>query len=294
MSEDFTMPEWLSSYINSSTAADESKRLLNTLFSRLSGLNSDELSFRANEIRRLMRNSGFADIDERQNWQLDPLPMLISSQDWEMLSRGIEQRVLLLNKVLLDLNTDRHTLTNGVFSTDHLMRHPYYLAESHTLSSLNNGVFLSAFDIAQDVNGEYFMLNDHCQFPRGLGLLLENRIVARRVMSEEFAECGVQRIAGFFEQLQHAIDQETAAINDPRIVILCRGPDDQYYSEQAYLATYMGYTLVRSADLTVRKGQVWLKALDGLRKVDVILRWIEDRFLDSLEQVDYQRSESRV
>ena len=40
----------------------------------------------------------------------------------------------------------------------------------------------------------------------------------------------------------------------------------------------MGYTLVRSADLTVRKGQVWLKALDGLRKVDVILRWIEDRF----------------
>ena len=287
MSEDFTMPEWLSSYINSSTAADESKRLLNTLFSRLSGLNSDELSFRANEIRRLMRNSGFADIDERQNWQLDPLPMLISSQDWEMLSRGIEQRVLLLNKVLLDLNTDRHTLTNGVFSTDHLMRHPYYLAESHTLSSLNNGVFLSAFDIAQDVNGEYFMLNDHCQFPRGLGLLLENRIVARRVMSEEFAECGVQRIAGFFEQLQHAIDQETAAINDPRIVILCRGPDDQYYSEQAYLATYMGYTLVRSADLTVRKGQVWLKALDGLRKVDVILRWIEDRFLDSLEQVDY-------
>ena len=107
MSEDFTMPEWLSSYINSSTAADESKRLLNTLFSRLSGLNSDELSFRANEIRRLMRNSGFADIDERQNWQLDPLPMLISSQDWEMLSRGIEQRVLLLNKVLLDLKTGK-------------------------------------------------------------------------------------------------------------------------------------------------------------------------------------------
>ena len=59
--------------------------------------------------------------------------MLISSQDGEMLSRGIEQRALLLNKVLLDLNTDRQTLTNGVFSTDHLMRHPYYLAESHTL-----------------------------------------------------------------------------------------------------------------------------------------------------------------
>ncbi|BFT29297.1 circularly permuted type 2 ATP-grasp protein [Alteromonas sp. D210916BOD_24] len=287
MNEEYPMPEWLNSYITSSTTPSENKSLLNTLFSRLAGLTSEEVTFRASEIRRLMRNSGFADMDEHQNWQLDPLPMLISSKDWGTISRGIVQRVHLLNKVLLDLNGDKHTLTNGVFSTERLMRHPYYLPESHTIESLNRGLFLCAFDIAQDTNGEYFILNDHCQFPRGLGLLLENRIVARRVMSEEFAECGVQRIAGFFEQLQQAISEEVATINDPRIVILCRGADDQYYSEQAYLATYMGYTLVRSADLTVRKGQVWLKALDGLRKVDVILRWIEDRFLDSLEQVDY-------
>lgn len=287
MNEEFTMPEWLNSYITSSSVPSESESLLNTLFSRLAGLNSDEVTFRANEIRRLLRNSGFADMDEHQNWQLDPLPMLVSSKSWETISRGIEQRVHLLNQVLLDLNGHKNTLTNGVFSTERLMRHPYYLPESHTIESLNKGLFLCAFDIAQDETGEYFVLNDHCQFPRGLGLLLENRIVARRVMSEEFAECGVQRIAGFFEQLQQAISEEVATINDPRIVILCRGPDDQYYSEQAYLATYMGYTLVRSADLTVRKGQVWLKALDGLRKVDVILRWIEDRFLDSLEQVDY-------
>ncbi|WP_159578100.1 circularly permuted type 2 ATP-grasp protein [Alteromonas sp. KUL106] len=287
MSEDFTMPEWLNSYTTSSTLPDENKRLINTLFSRLSGLNSEEVSFRANEIRRLMRNSGFADIDEQQNWQLDPLPMMVSSQDWEVISRGIEQRMLLLNKVLIDLNGDQSTLTHGIFATKHLMRHPFYLADTHQVPSQNQGVFLNAFDIGQDANGEYFVLHDHCQFPRGLGLLLENRIVARRVMSEEFTECGVLRIAGFFEQLQRAISQETAALTDPRIVILCRGPDDQYYSEQAYLATYMGYTLVRSADLTVRKGQVWLKALDGLRKVDVILRWIEDRYLDSLEQVDY-------
>lgn len=287
MSEDLSMPEWLNSYTASSTLPDENKRLLNTLFSRLAALNSEEVTFRANEIRRLMRNSGFADIDEQQNWQLDPLPMMVSSQDWDTISRGIKQRVLLLNDVLLDLNNDKSTLTQGVFSTEHIMRHPYYLADSHTVPAQNKGVFLCAIDIGQNTDGEYFVLNDHCQFPRGLGLLLENRIVARRVMSEEFTECGVLRIAGFFEQLQRAISQETSGLSDPRIVILCRGPDDQYYSEQAYLATYMGYTLVRSADLTVRKGQVWLKALDGLRKVDVILRWIEDRHLDSLEQVDY-------
>lgn len=115
MSEDLSMPEWLNSYTASSTLPDENKRLLNTLFSRLAALNSEEVTFRANEIRRLMRNSGFADIDEQQNWQLDPLPMMVSSQDWDTISRGIKQRVLLLNDVLLDLNNDKSTLTQGVF-----------------------------------------------------------------------------------------------------------------------------------------------------------------------------------
>ncbi|GFD88358.1 hypothetical protein KUL152_05840 [Tenacibaculum sp. KUL152] len=287
MNEEFVMPDWLSDFVATDAARPQSQNLFNALFSRLSGLTRDEVTFRANEIRRLMRNSGFADMDEHQNWRLDPLPMLVSHQDWNTLCQGIEQRTRLLNKVLHDLSGARETLTHGIFSSKYLMRHPYYLAESHCLPASNKGLFLAAFDIAQAPDGKYYVLSDHCQFPRGLGLLLENRIVARRVMSEEFAECGVQRIASFFDQLQQAISQETTSINDPRIVILCRGPDDQYYSEQAYLATYMGYTLVRSADLTVRKGQVWLKALDGLKKVDVILRWIEDRFLDSLEQVDY-------
>lgn len=282
-----SMPDWLSSYITSSTLPAQSESQLKVLFSRLVNMSSEEVTLRANEIRRLMRDNGFAEFDDLQNWQLDPLPVLMSNSSWNTLSRGVEQHVRLLNQILADLNGPKTTLTNGVFSAKNLMQHPYYLAESHTDPSLNQGLFMVAFDIAQDIHGEYYVVKHHCQFPRGLGLLLENRIVARRVMSEEFAECGVQRIAGFFEQLQHAISNEITTVNDPRVVILCRGLDDKYYSEQAYLATYLGYTLVHSADLTVRKGQVWLKALEGLRKVDVILRWVEDRFLDPLEQIEY-------
>ena len=67
MNDDFDMPEWLSSYANSSALPTGNKRLLNTLFTRLARLSSDEITLRANEIRRLMRNSGFAEIDENQN-----------------------------------------------------------------------------------------------------------------------------------------------------------------------------------------------------------------------------------
>ncbi|WP_051275260.1 circularly permuted type 2 ATP-grasp protein [Aestuariibacter salexigens] len=282
-----SLPDWLGNYIANTGAELLQDESTQALYDRLAGLNGDEVNFRANEIRRLLRNSGFAEADENQRWKLDPLPLLVSADAWQTLSAGIEQRIRLLNQLVIDLNGTKQTLTTGSIPASLLMRHPYYLPECQNLMSGKQGIFLTAFDIGQDKSGQFYVLNDHCQFPRGLGLLLENRIVARRVMSEEFAECGVQRIAGFFEQLQIAINQAATRLNDPRVVILSRGPEDPYYSEQAYLATYLGYTLVRSADLTVRKGQVWLKALDGLRKVDVILRWIEDRFLDSLEQVEY-------
>ena len=76
-------------------------------------------------------------------------------------------------------------------------------------------------------------------------------------------------------------------MDDPRIVILTQGADDPNYNEHAFLSSYFGYTLVQSADLTVRNGQVCLKSLQGLKKINVIIRWLPDRLIDSLEQTEY-------
>lgn len=256
------------------------------LYRQLSQLSDSDLHARSSEIIRLMRSNGFIDGSYSGQWQLDPIPHLLDSSTWQRIEQGIEQRVHLLNGILGDLVSEQNLLLNNRINGKQLFAHPQYMGESD-YRQFPASLFLVAMDIGITEDNQFYALQDHCQFPRGLGLLLENRIISRRVMSDEFRQCGVERVANFFQQVNRAISAQTQHAPDARVVILTKGPIDQYYSEQVYLATYLGYTLVKSSDLTVRKGSLWLKALNGLKKVDVVLRWIEDSKLDSLEQSEY-------
>ena len=70
---------------------------------------------------------------------------------------------------------------------------------------------------------------------------------------------------------------------EPRVVLLTPGPLNETYFEHTYLASYLGYTLVRGPDLVVRDGRVWLRAMRRLEPVDVILRRVDDHYCDPLE-----------
>ncbi len=288
MNEKHTQPNpgWFETFcdLNRQNMSDENP-MQHRLYSHLSRLSEDDLLARCSEIQRLMRSNGFIDGSLRDKWMIDPIPHLIDKSTWSNISRGLEQRVHLLNQVLQDITTTKSLILNHSIDGLSLFGHPFFLGESD-YSQFDASLFVVALDIGLSKDGEIYALQDHCQFPRGLGLLLENRIMSRRVMSDEFFKCDVERIAGFFQDMSNAVEQH-APHADARVVIFSEGPSDPYYSEQVYLATYLGYTLVRSADLTVRQGFVWIKALNGLKKVDIILRWIEDRHLDSLEQSEY-------
>lgn len=258
-----------------------------TLINKLSELSCDDLNGRANEAHRLLQEYGMID-QERQHWRLDPLPMVLSEEDWQFLEQGVIQRQQLLNQIYQDLYGEQKLLTQGLLPANLIRRHKCYLRER--VMSPDQGtqsLFISAVDIGRDRSGQFKVLADYCQCPEGIGMLLENRMINRRVMGEAFNECGVRRVTRFFRILQETINQQLEGARDPKVVLLSPGPDHPNYSEHAYLASYMGYTLVRSADLTVRKGKVWLKTLRGLRLVDVIIRWVKDSDIDSLELPEY-------
>jgi uncharacterized alpha-E superfamily protein len=80
------------------------------------------------------------------------------------------------------------------------------------------------------------------------------------------------------------------AQGEPRIVLLTPGPYNETYFEHAYLARYLGLTLVEGSDLTVRDQRLYLKTLEGLEPVHGILKRLDDEFLDPLEL----RSNSRL
>ena len=134
-----------------------------------------------------------------------------------------------------------------------------------------------------------WVLGDRTQAPSGAGYALENRTVMTRVLGQMFNDGKIRRLSSFFRQFQNSLNQLAAPHDSPSVVVLTPGPFNETYFEHAYLASYLSYSLVQGSDLTVRDGQTWLKTIEGLRPVDVILRRVDDSFCDPLELRSYSQ-----
>jgi uncharacterized alpha-E superfamily protein len=117
-----------------------------------------------------------------------------------------------------------------------------------------------------------------------MGYALENRYSINRVLPGVFKDINVKQPSSFFYDFnQMLIDAAPQNKDNPNIVILTPGPLNETYFEHAYMSSTLGYPLVNGNDLVVRNGKVWLKSLKELKQVDVILRRVDDVFMDPLE-----------
>lgn len=220
-------------------------------------------------------------------WDLDLLPLILSPEEWQQIEAGVRQRATLLNLILKDLYGAQRLLHEGLIPPALVHGHSGFLRSAHGISS-PGGVYLHlyAVDLARSPDGRWWVLADRTQAPSGTGYALENRLVISRVFPDLFRQLKVEHLAGFFHTLQQSLSQ-WAPIGQsgepPRIVVLTPGPYNETYFEHAYLARYLGFPLVEGHDLTVREGRVWLKSLEGLQRVHVILRRLDDDFCDPLE-----------
>jgi uncharacterized alpha-E superfamily protein len=117
-----------------------------------------------------------------------------------------------------------------------------------------------------------------------MGYALENRLVSARTFPQVFLQCQVRQLNRFFQTLRDGLLALSPGNKSmPRAVVLTPGPHNEAYFEHAFLARHYNFTLVESADLTVRNDRVFLKTLAGLEPVDLILRRQDDAFCDPLE-----------
>jgi len=225
---------------------------------------------------------------EQRPWQLDSWPLLISAAEWNSLSRGVAQRAQLLNQILADIYGPRRLLETGDLPPEVVLANPAFLrAATHVVPPQNNYLTLYAVDVARSPNGRWWVVNDRGDTPVGMGYALENRIVLSRVYPDLIRDLFVTRLASFFAGLRDRLLALAVARGDePRIVILTPGPFHATHFEQVYLARYLGFSLVEGEDLTVRDRGVFLKTLNGLLPVDVILRCVRSDFCDPLELRD--------
>lgn len=257
----------------------------------LQHLGQDEVSLRQNEILKLLRENGvtynvYSDQEGGSRpWQLDPVPLIISNEEWLNTETGLLERAELLNLILDDLYGPRELIRKGLLPTELIFNHQGFLRACDRVKlPTKHQLVLYAADLARGPDNRMWVIGDRTQAPSGAGYALENRLAMSRVFPNIYRNAGVRRLNGFFQSLRLGLQQIAPKNTDaPTIVILTPGPFNETFFEHAYLAAYLGFPLVQGDDLTVRDGFVWLKSLDGLQRVDVIMRRMDDSFCDPLE-----------
>jgi uncharacterized circularly permuted ATP-grasp superfamily protein/uncharacterized alpha-E superfamily protein len=257
----------------------------------LRDLGTEELGRRWREARDLIRENGvtynvYGDPDGiARPWQLDPIPLLIPPTEAGHLERGLAQRARLLELILADLYGPQRLLAQGLLPPELVYANPGFLRPVHNVR-VPGGRYLHLYaaNLGRGADGNWIVIGDRTQAPSGAGYALENRIVMTRTLPEAFQDCQVHRLALFFQTFRDTLRSLAPRNKDnPRVVLLTPGPYNETYFEHAYLARYLGYTLVEGGDLTVRDNRVFLKVLGGLQPVEVIFRRLDDDFCDPLE-----------
>jgi uncharacterized circularly permuted ATP-grasp superfamily protein/uncharacterized alpha-E superfamily protein len=240
--------------------------------------------------RRRLRESGIAfnvhaDPDDRAHaWRLDLLPLLLHEREWAALEAGLIQRARLADAVLRDLYGDARLLADGALPPALVFGSDEFLRAAVRPPAHRDRPFLRhyACDIARTHDGGWRVLADQTDIAIGNGYVLASRVALSHGLAELFMECRARRLAAYYMGVQQGL-QQACPHEDGRIVVLSAGPSSPSYFSNAYLARYLGYTLVESGDLTVRDNLLYLKTLDGLQRVDLVVRKVPGRYCDPLE-----------
>ncbi len=216
-------------------------------------------------------------------WPFDIIPRIINMKEWETLQAGLKQRVDALNMFISDLYSEQRILKDKVV--------PRFLIEgSKNFRKQSIGVkpplgiwaHICGSDVIRDKDGKYYVLEDNLRVPSGVSYMLENRLVSKRIFPDLFEMYRIQPVDDYPSQLFDTLASVSPQPEEyPEVVVLTPGVYNSAYFEHAYLAQQMGVELVEGRDLLVGDDDcVYMRTIDGLEKVDVVYRRIDDMFLD--------------
>jgi uncharacterized circularly permuted ATP-grasp superfamily protein/uncharacterized alpha-E superfamily protein len=221
--------------------------------------------------------------EKERAWPLSGLPLLIDQDEWADISASIVQRASLFEAVLKDIYGDAFLVADGVLPAAVVAGSKDFLRPMVGVNPAGGRwMHLYAADIGRGPDGRWWVLNDRAQAPSGAGYALENRLAMSRAYPSTYAQMNVQRLAPFFRAFRNGLTA-MAARSQPRICLMTPGPYSATYSEQSYLAKYLGFLLVEGDDLVAHDGQVHVRTIAGLKRADVLWRRVDADFVDPIE-----------
>jgi uncharacterized circularly permuted ATP-grasp superfamily protein len=218
-----------------------------------------------------------------RTWPFDIIPRIITKTEWEQIELGLQQRVRALNLFIDDIYHDQNIIKAGVFPAEILADSKNFRKQCVGINPPHNvWAHICGSDLVRDVDGTVYVLEDNLRVPSGVSYMLENRHVMKRVFPELFEHFKIQPVDDYTSRLYDClIALSPRKIKNPQIVVLTPGIYNSAYYEHSYLAQEMGAELVEGPDLIVGDDDcVYMRTVEGLERVDVIYRRIDDEFLD--------------
>ena len=212
----------------------------------------------------------------------DLIPRVIPAGEWEVIDRGLTQRVVALNCFLEDVYNDRKIVKDKIIPQEVVDSSPGYLqACSGVHPPKERWAHVSGIDLIKHSDGRYYVLEDNCRVPSGVSYVLENREIMKRAFPRVFEETPIRPIRDYPLRLLEILESLSDRPN-PTVAVMTPGIYNSAYFEHSFLAQQMGSMLVEGRDLVVDDGFCYMRTTQGLQRVDVIYRRVDDEFLDPL------------
>jgi len=262
----------------------------------LAGQSADVMRARREEAEVIFRRVGITfavygakDEDGAGTERLIPfdlIPRIIPAPEWDMLQRGLVQRVTALNRFIHDVYHGQEILKAGIVPREQVLNNAQYRPIMQGVA-VPNQIYshISGVDIVRagnaDGQGEYYVLEDNLRVPSGVSYMLEDRKMMMRLFPHLFSQHRVAPVAHYPDLLLETLRASSPSTSaDPTVVVLTPGMYNSAYFEHAFLAQQMGVELVEGQDLFVKDGFVYMRTTRGPQRVDVIYRRVDDDFLD--------------
>lgn len=214
----------------------------------------------------------------------DLVPRIITRSEWDHLEKGLAQRIVALNLFLHDVYHEGKIFKDGVVPREMILSCKHYRRQMIGLQVPKNVyVTVVGTDLIRDRDGQYLVLEDNLRVPSGVSYMLASRQVMKRILPDVFQSCGVLPVEEYPSVLLSTLRALAPADrSEPTVVLLTPGVYNSAYFEHTYLARQMGIELVEGRDLVTHDNVVYMRTTDGLKRVDVIYRRIDDDFIDPL------------
>ncbi len=218
---------------------------------------------------------------EDKTYPVDYVPRLVPAVGWELLERGLTQRMLAINEWLRRLEAG----TDEVVPTEVVESSTLYDGSIRTrfggVPNRQMGFDVVAVESGEAGGWEYLIIEDNAKMPVGLEPMHLLRARTAEVLPESYAALGVRPLDGmmgrFGEVLRAASSKE-----DPTIAILSTGYEDQYFLDHNVFAREHGAILAGRHEVGLDGGGYLVHKESG-RRIDVIYERIEDgRIYDDL------------